>query len=304
MRAYSHVLRRALAASHYHGLSSFDLRILLKEAVCRIEGRGVHGSGFLIEYDGLVGILTLSSLLPDKDTARTCSAIFHTAAGERVQVALLPESIFLSSPERSKGIALDYVFVASEDCSPIRALELQRNQKPIVAAGDSVQIILRDDAGSTALSESRVVRVTSPFVFYYAFDAEHVTSAAGTLILNGYEPVALHRHRCPASTSASDSLLSALACTAPRNPSAKNDASRDFDTGPRKKGILISAILDHLAGQLPPSVCARRRPRKPRPKPPAAPPPAELASASSSIGKKAWDRGCSLFGTHVRQMLY
>ena len=78
------------------------MRSRLKEAVCRIEGRGVHGSGFLIEYEGLVGILTANSLVPDKDTARTCAAIFHTAAGERVQVALLPETLFLSSPGRSK----------------------------------------------------------------------------------------------------------------------------------------------------------------------------------------------------------
>ena len=78
------------------------MRSRLKEAVCRIEGRGVHGSGFLIEYKGLVGILTVNSLVPDKDTARTCAAIFHTAAGERVQVALLPETLFLSSPQRSK----------------------------------------------------------------------------------------------------------------------------------------------------------------------------------------------------------
>ena len=78
------------------------MRSRLKEAVCRIEGRGVHGSGFLMEYEGLVGILTVNSLVPDKDTARTCAAIFHTAAGERVQVALLPETLFLSSPQRSK----------------------------------------------------------------------------------------------------------------------------------------------------------------------------------------------------------
>ena len=49
----------------------------------------------------------------------------------------------------------------------------------------------------TAVSECRVVRVKSPYLFYYAFDAEDATHTAGTLVLNGYEPVALHRHHCP-----------------------------------------------------------------------------------------------------------
>jgi len=217
------------ALCRYRELSSFEMRARLKESVCRIEGRGVHGSGFLIEYRGMVGVLTVSSLLPDKDTARTCAAIFHTAKGERVQVALLPESMFFTSPERSKGVPLDYTFVACEDSGPhIHALILQRSRAPTVAAGDSVQIMLRDDAGETALSECRVVRVKSPYVFYYAFDAENITTAAGTLVLNGYEPVALHRHRCPASVTVSDSLISALACAPPRNPSAQNDAEKDY----------------------------------------------------------------------------
>ena len=34
--------------------------------MCRIEGHGVHGSGFLIEYGGMTGILTANSIIPDK----------------------------------------------------------------------------------------------------------------------------------------------------------------------------------------------------------------------------------------------
>jgi hypothetical protein len=278
------------ALSRYRNLSSFEMRSRLKDAVCRIEGRGVHGSGFLIEYRGMVGILTVSSLVPDKDTARTCAAIFHTAKGERVQVALLPESLFFTSPERSKGVSLDYTFVACEDCGPhIRALVLQRSRAPTVAAGDSVHIMLRDEAGETALSESRVVRVKSPFVFYYAFDAENITTAAGTLVINGYEPIALHRHRCPATVTVSDSLISALACAPPRNPSALQDADRDYDTGPRKKGILISAIIDNLVGMMPEAQSTKPKARKPRPRPKPAPPPTQ------EVAKTSRDRGCSLF---------
>jgi hypothetical protein len=59
------------------------MRSRLKEAVCRIEGRGVHGSGFLMEYEGLVGILTVNSLVPDKDTyLYYYDAIFDKAKGE------------------------------------------------------------------------------------------------------------------------------------------------------------------------------------------------------------------------------
>ena len=283
------------ALCRYRELSSFEMRARLKESVCRIEGRGVHGSGFLIEYRGMVGVLTVSSLLPDKDTARTCAAIFHTAKGERVQVALLPESMFFTSPERSKGVPLDYTFVACEDSGPhIHALILQRSRAPTVAAGDSVQIMLRDDAGETALSECRVVRVKSPYVFYYAFDAENITTAAGTLVLNGYEPVALHRHRCPASVTVSDSLISALACAPPRNPSAQNDAEKDYETGPRKKGVLISAIIDNLAGLMP-ETQPKPKARKTRPRPKPAPPPAPAE------GSTRWDRSCSLFGSAAQR---
>ena len=173
----------ALDASHYAGLSSFALRARLKEAVCRIDvaGRtGMRGSGFLVEYGGLQGVLTVNSLVPDRDTARTSSATFHTAHGERVCVALLPETLFLSSPARAKDVALDYTLVACEDCGPlIRPLVVRRSQQPAVAAGDAVHILLRDETDNSARSECRVVRVRSLFHFHCALDAQDVETATG-----------------------------------------------------------------------------------------------------------------------------
>jgi len=47
--------------------------------------------------------------------------------------------MYIDFKMRSSGLALDYTFVACEDCGPrIHALVLQRSQKPVVAAGDSV----------------------------------------------------------------------------------------------------------------------------------------------------------------------
>jgi len=188
-----------------------------------------------------------------------------------------------------QALALDYTLVACEDSSPhIHALVLQRSQKASVGPGDTASVLMRDDAGQTAVSECRVVRVRSPYLFYYAFDAEHATHAAGTLVLNGYEPIALHRHHCPATVATSDSILSALSCAPPRNPSAKNDAQHDIDAGPRKKGVLLTAILDHLVAQLPASQAPKAKPRKPRPKPP---PPVK---PDEGAGHTPWNRACSL----------
>lgn len=145
----------------------------LEDAICSVvRAGGRKGVGVLVSLHGNTGILTNHAVLSDLESAGLSSATFFPTitSGDAVEVALLPEKMFLSSPLAKLG----YAFVACEDPPGVKPFLLRRGRDCGVRLGERVVLKMKGEAGTVHEAETRVVELRSPCILYKAENMDHL----------------------------------------------------------------------------------------------------------------------------------
>ena len=102
------------------------------------------------------GILTHIAAIPDADSAALSTATFFPplTSGDAVEVAILPEQMFLSSAR------LGYVFVSCETAPGLQPLQLRRGKDCGVRLGERLTLRMKGEAGTLHVAETRCAQRT------------------------------------------------------------------------------------------------------------------------------------------------
>ena len=207
-----------------------SLRDAREDAVCKIESKGITGSGFFVLVQGRLGILTNNHVLPNKKAASIAVAIFQTARMGTVEVALYPHKLWHSSPKDE----LDYSLVACEVPQGIQPMDLLPAALPEVQQGDTIVIVQHPDGGEKSASSGPVHKVHPPYITY---EADTEAGSSGSPVFKDYHPIALHHCAPRADVTPAAGLLGSFTCVGQRVKHTN-------------KGVILRSILVDLQQQM------------------------------------------------------